>query len=261
MLQCCGEDPTPAARKAVIEGYFRSGEYPAVMFSSSVVPGISGNLSDALINWGKVTITDGDTAVVLTGQVDHTSTPPYVYYTFDMTGIPGKTYTISAEFKELRAFASVRMLQPVKIDSITTTPTVNDTLRSATLHFTSPAECPAFFYLSMKKNERNTRMLPCMMGTIKTDFPGTHYSVPLLRPRIKSDSSEYVSQLIVGEEWVISLNQVERQVYDFWKAYDEMVMFSNSPFISTSASLPSNINGGYGIWSVEGSYQMRLSVK
>lgn len=261
MLQCCGEEPTPAARKAVIEGYFRSGEYPAVMFSSSVVPGIRGNITDALINWGKVTITDGDTAVVLTGQVDHTYTPPYVYYTFDMTGIPGRTYTISAEFKDLKAFASVRMLQPVKIDSITTTPTVNDTLRSATLHFTSPVEGPAFFYLSMKKNERNTRMLPCMMGTIKTDFPGTHYSIPLLRPRIKSDPREYVSQLIVGEEWVISLNRVERPVYDFWKAYDEMVMFSTSPFISTSASLPSNINGGYGIWSVEGSYQMRLSVK
>ena len=103
MLQCCGEEPIHGVRKAVIEGYFRSGEYPAVMFSSSVVPGISGNLTDALINWGKVTISDGDTAVVLTGRVDDSYAPPYIYYTFGMIGIPGRTYTISAESKELKA--------------------------------------------------------------------------------------------------------------------------------------------------------------
>lgn len=261
IMQCCAEDPKPSSRKAVLEGYIRSGENPTVIFSSSIVPGISGNVSDMLVNWGKVTISDGDNTVVLTGRADASYTPPFIYYTFDMAGIPGKTYTVTADFKDLKARASARMPLEVGIDSITLSKTENDTLRAATVHFTSPDETPSYFYLSMKKNERGARMLPCMMGTIKTDRTETHYSIPLLRPRIKTDSTQYISQLIVGEEWIVSLNRIEKPAYDFWKAYDDMVMFANSPFISTSESLPTNISGGYGIWSVEASTQMPLTVR
>lgn len=262
MIQGCEEDTAVNSRKAVIEGYIRNVEHPCVIFSSSVVPNISGNVADAVVNWGKVTISDGDTTIILTGRVDDTYTPPYIYYTFDMTGTPGKIYSISAEFKDLQAQSTMRMPYPVNIDSITLTPIDNiDTLRSATLHFTSPEETPSYFYISMKKTGRGNRMLPCMMGTIKTDLSGAHYSIPVLHPRIKTDSTKYISQLIVGEEWTVSLNRIESPVYDFWKAYDDMVMFSTSPFISTTESLPTNINGGFGIWSVEGSSQKTLSVK
>lgn len=261
MIQGCEEDTPVNSRKAVIEGYICNGENPCVIFSSSIVPGISGNVADAVVNWGKVTVSDGDTTIVLTGRVDDSYVPNYVYYNFDIAGIPGKTYSISAEFKDLKAHASARMPYPVEIDSITLTPTTVDSLRAATLHFTSPTETPSYFYISMKKNQKEERMLPCMMGTVKTDLPGAHYSIPVLHPRVKTDSAKYVSQLIVGEEWTVSLNRVESIVYDFWKAYDDMVMFSTSPFISSTESLPSNIIGGFGIWSVEGSYQRVISVK
>ena len=225
------------------------------------MPSISGNVADAVINWGKVTISDEDTIMVLTGRVDDSYIPPYVYYSFDMVGIPGKTYSVSAEFKDLKAHASMKMPYPVAIDSITLSTTDIDTLRAATLHFTSPEETPSYFYISMKKNDNGQRMLPCMMGTIKTDLPGAHYSIPVLHPRVKTDSTQYISQLIVGEEWTVSLNRIESPVYNFWKSYDDMVMFSTSPFISTTESLPTNIIGGFGIWSVEGSFQTKLKVE
>lgn len=261
LLQCCGDTPQPNAGKAVIEGYLRSDDTPLVLFSSSVVPGTSGNIADAVVNWGKVTVSDGDTTVVLTGRVDDSYMPPYVYYTFDMKGTPGKTYSVTAEFKDLKARSSMTMPMPVEIDSITMVRSDNDTLRSATLHFTSPGQTPAYFYLSMKRNARGERMMPCMMGTIKTDRPHTHYSIPILKPRVRIDSVKYMPQLVVGEEWIVSLNRTEGPAYDFWKAYDDMVMFSTSPFISTSESLPTNVSGGFGVWSVEGSSQMAITVQ
>ncbi|MDE6697755.1 MAG: DUF4249 domain-containing protein [Muribaculaceae bacterium] len=260
-IQGCDDYTIDSPRKAVIEGYFCSGDHPYVIFSSSVVPSISGNVADAVINWGKVTISDEDTTIVLTGRVDDSYIPPYVYYSFDMVGIPGKTYSVSAEFKDLKAHASMKMPYPVAIDSITLSTTDIDTLRAATLHLTSPEETPSYFYISMKKNDNGQRMLPCMMGTIKTDLPGAHYSIPVLHPRVKMDSTQYISQLIVGEEWTVSLNRIESPVYNFWKSYDDMVMFSTSPFISTTESLPTNIIGGFGIWSVEGSFQTKLKVE
>lgn len=261
LFQCCDDTPEPYSRKAVIEGYLRSGEYPSVIFSSSIVPSISGNLADAVVNWGKVTVSDGDTTVILTGKVDDSIVPPFIYYSSDMEGIPGKTYTITAEFKDLHAYSEMTLPEPIGIDSITISPYGPDSLRSATVHFTSPRDTPAFFYLSMCKDERNARMYPCMMGSMKTDLPATHYSIPLLRPKIKIDSTKYISQLLVGEEWIVSLNRIERPIFDFWKAYDDMLMFSQSPFITTSESLPTNIKGGFGVWSVEGSSKMKLKVK
>lgn len=257
----CNEMPEQEPQKAVIEGIFCSGGYPSVYFTSSVSPGIDGKLSDAVINWGKVTISDGEREVVLSGRVDNTGLPPFRYYTFDMVGEPGKTYKITADFKNLHAVSQVRMPCPTPIDSITIKKTDNDSTRAATLHFTSPADTPAYYYLSMRLQERNSRSAPCMLGSICTDVPNNHYSIPVLKPIVKIDGEKYEAQLEIGEEWEVSLNRVEKEVYEFWKAYDNMVLFSNSPFISSNESLPTNISGGFGVWSPQGTSTMQIKVE
>ncbi len=252
MYTACDDTDAPQTRKAVIEGVINSGDYPSVLFSASVAPGIDGSLKETVINWGKVTISDGEREVVLTGKVDNAYMPPYRYYTTEMIGEPGKTYTITADFADLHAAASMRMPYPTAIDSITLSQTT-DSLFAATLHFTSPDDTPAYYYLTMAEDRKGSVHRLCMMGTIRADVPGKHYSVPVLRPKVKIDSVKYIAQLKLGEEWNIRLNRVEKEVYDFWTAYDNMILFSASPFISTDESLPTNINGGYGIWSPQGS--------
>ncbi|MDE6716740.1 MAG: DUF4249 domain-containing protein [Muribaculaceae bacterium] len=257
----CGSDQPGAPRTAVIEGFFNSDGYPTVLFSSSISPSEEGSLRDALINWGRVTISDGRREVVLTGMADTRYLPPFRYTTTEMRGEPGKTYTVKADFRELSATASCRMPFPTPIDSLTFEAADADTLRATTLHFTSPADTPAFYYLSMRPQNTNTRESICMMGTIKAERPGEHYSIAVLRPRVKIDSVTYLSQLIVGEKWTVSLNRVEKEVYEFWKSYDNMVLFSSSPFLNSSESLPSNIRGGYGIWSPQGTSSLDFSVE
>ncbi len=269
-LLSCEEIVSPSEKKAVIEGTFNSGGYPTILFSSSVVPGIDGLLSEAVINWGRVTISDGEKEVVLTGYVDHNYLPPFRYTTIDMQGEPGKKYKITADFLDLHAESTVEMPYPVGIDSVSFALTEVDTLRATTLHFTSPSDTPAFFYLTLQQNVRGAHPNPCLMGTIRTDIPNYPYSIAVLKPKFKIDiaennmqsqiKKEYVPQLTIGEEWTVRLNRVEEKVYDFWKAYDNMILFSTSPFISTSESLPSNIEGGYGIWSPQGSALLSFKV-
>lgn len=252
-LAACGEAPPAAEPKAVIEGVISSGDYPVVLFSSSVVPGEAGSLKDAVVNWGKVTISDGEREVVMTGAPDSRYIPPFRYTTLEMRGEPGKTYTVTATFRNLKARAVGRIPFPTAIDSVTVAPTDVDSLKAATLYFTSPEDVPAYYYLTLRRPGGDSRPSPGMMGTIKVDLPGKSYSLPVLRPRVRLDSVKYQSQLIVGEEWIVSLNRVDRPVYEFWKAYDNMILFSSSPFLSSSESLPSNIEGGYGVWSPQGS--------
>lgn len=261
IIAACDETPSPADRQAVIEGYISNDGYPTVYFTSSVTPDDGGSISDAVINWGKVTIDDGEREVVLTGRVDDTGLPPYRYYTLNMVGESGRTYRIKADFKDLHAVSEVRMPFPTPIDGLTFEETSVDTLRAVTLHFTSPEDTPAYYYISMRKQEKESRFSPCVMGSICADIPGAHYSIPVLKPRIKIDGEKYVSSVAVGEKWEVSLNRVEKEVYEFWKAYDNMILFSNSPFISSSQSLPTNIVGGLGIWSPQGVSTLRFEVE
>ena len=256
----CSYMDEPEPRVAVIEGTFNSGGYPSVLFSASVSPGIKGSLNESVINWGKVVISDGEREIVLTGRVDKAYMPPFRYYTTEMVGEAGKTYTITADFKDLHAKASVRMPYPTPIDSLSLTQ-ISDSLFATTLHFTSPEDTPAYYYLSMVEKNAGSSHKPCMMGTIRADIAGKHYSIPVLRPKVKIDNGKYVAQLKLGETWNIRLNRVEKEVYDFWTAYDNMLLFSTSPFISTDESLPTNVIGGLGVWSPQGSSSINITIE
>ncbi|MDE6812094.1 MAG: DUF4249 domain-containing protein, partial [Muribaculaceae bacterium] len=153
-------------KMAVIEGTFSSEGYPVVLFSSSVVPAEEGNISDALINWGKVTISDGEREVILSGRKDNSFLPRFYYYSQAITGEPGKTYTVRARFKDLYAESTVRMPFPTAIDSITFSSTDVDTLRATTVHFTSPSDVPAYYYITLHNPVRGSHPMPCLMGTI-----------------------------------------------------------------------------------------------
>lgn len=249
---CENDEPSTPEVLPVIEGSFDSDGYPIVKFTKSISPEIEGSIKDNVINWGKITIFDGEKNVILTGRVDKKYTPSYIYYTRDMQGVPGKSYHLTAEFDRLYAEAESMMPSPTDIDHIELKPTENDSLKSATLYFVSPEDTPAYYYLTMSNISENGVAYPCLMGTLQADKPGTEYAIPIMCPKIKIDNAKYVPHLKAGVEYKIFLNRVTKEVYDFWKAYDNMVMFSSSPFISSNQSLPGNVVGGYGVWSPQG---------
>lgn len=258
LLTGCENEPPLQEPQAVIEGTFSSGGYPTILFSSSVIPGIDGTLQDAMINWGKVTLSDGEREVVLSGRVDNSYLPPFRYYTLDMKGEPGKTYTVTADFKDLHAESTMRMPYPTEIDSLVFSATDDPGLLALSLHFTSPADTPAYYYITIQGTEKESHPSPCMMGTLAAIEPGQAYSMPVMKPKVKIDTLTYIPHFSIGEECIVHLNRVEKPVYDFWKAYDNMILFSTSPFISANESLPTNVEGGFGVWSPQGTASRRF---
>ena len=258
---CKEEYVSVEPQRGVLEGRFNSGGYPEVIFSKTIVPEQGGLLSDILINWGKVTVNDGDREVVMTGRIDDTRLPPFRYYTYDMIGEPGKTYTVTADYGDISVSAVARMPYPTEIDSLRIVPSDVDSLRRLIVHFTSPPDVPACYYLSVKIYDSGEAEAPCMLGCYKTDRPGENVTLPVFRPRKRISGEEYVSDFRMGEIVTVSLNRVEKEVYDFWSAYDNMTVFSASPFIATDESLPCNIRGGYGIWSPQGTTSRTIVVR
>lgn len=260
----CSESEPESPVRPVIEGWIDSDGYPIVQFTASFVPGHDEqSLADKVLQFGKVTISDGDTCVTLVGGPLSSYFPPYRYYTYAMTGQPGKTYEIVAEYDGLRARAVCTMPEPTPIDKILFEPIEgSDSLRAASLVFTAPDQCPAYYGVTIRKAERGQRPYPAMMGTVVATRPGERMEVPVFNPKnmLLESGTDFVPQLKIGQEIVVSLCRFTPEVYDFWKGFDEITMFGGSQFVSTS-SLTGNIEGGYGIWSAQGTSSHYVVVK
>lgn len=259
----CSSDTPSMPVSPVIEGWFDSDGHPVVMFTTTVSPdNKSGTFDDKMIQWGRVAISDGTVETVLTGGVSDDFFPPHRYYTTEIKGTPGKTYTLTADYRDMHVTSTATMPFPTSIDSITIAPIEsNDTLRAVTLHLTAPTDVPAYYYLTVSRYGDNTRALPSMLGNAVATIAGEHIEIPVMLPKNRLDINQYIAQPAVGDRLIINLNRVEEPIYDFWRDFDNMIMFGNSQFVSNDNSLRSNIVGGFGVWSPQGTSTARVEIK
>ena len=80
------------------------------------------SLSQYLIRWAKVSVSDGERTVVLTGKFDSRYFPPYVYTTGNMRGEAGKTYTLDVEHRDFHATATTTIPETHRIENLTIKP-------------------------------------------------------------------------------------------------------------------------------------------
>lgn len=225
-------------------------------------------ITDSFIRWGKVTVSDGDTAIILTGAPDYDVFPPFVYRTYEMTGCPGKRYTITAEYRNMSVESTATMLSPTPIDSIEFAPIIHsDSLCATFLHFTTAADVPAYYVIQSRSVTRGTAFRPSMLGTFVAESPRTHFRMQVYRAesdidQLYSGVSENLSlNFIEGEQIAVKLCRVSKEIYDFWAAFDNNAIFGENRFVSGYAQLPSNVAGGYGVWSVQASSTIAVTVE
>lgn len=250
---CDRTEPSAPLDLPVIEGWIDSEGYPVVLFSKTLMPTGSGNLADNIIKWGKVTISDGENTVVLTGGPSDDYFPPYRYYTQAMQGEAGKTYTITAEYKGYRASASSTLLPATPIEDISVNTVEGiDTVRALSLSFTSPEDCPAYYYVTIRDRSRHGRAYPASLGAIEAREPHVRINLPLLMPKVGIDTLTYRPNFPIGRRYMVELCRIGRAEYDFWHTYEDLTMFGNTSLINSSVELTGNIIGGFGIWCARG---------
>lgn len=256
LLGGCDEGERAAApQRLVVEGWFNSGSYPEVLLNLSMVPtDEEGSAAESIVRWGVVSISDGEREVILTGGPSDRYFPPYHYYTFGMEGVPGRTYTLKATYRGITVTSTVEMPCPTPIGTLSSTPVEgNDTLRHLTLTFTAPEDTPAYYHLSARAHSRDGREYPCMIGAHEVLRPGAEVSLPVYRGNRSTRPGEnFDADFPEGETVTVTLARVSREVFLFWRAFDNASLVNGSVFVGAPGSLPSNITGGYGVWSPQG---------
>ena len=262
-LACTRPDDEPM-RSLVIEAWIDSDDFPVAILTEAFNPETSSNVSDLMVRWGRVVISDGEDSVVLTGSVSKEFFPPFRYFNYRMEGKPGRTYTVTADYQGMHLEATSTMLRPTPIDSVIIKPIEGeDSIRNATLYFTAPSDCPAYYYLKVKRNIDHVVTQPGlgMFSTTEVLEPGKKVSIPVFNPKNSVDSIVYISNLIVGENIEVSLCRVEKDVYEFWRDYDNYTMFGVSQFVSGQGSVKGNVSGGFGIFSVQAVSRVNIDVE
>lgn len=260
----CSDTLEVEPQTLVIDGQISSNGYPEVYLSMTVNPTQKkGNLSEVVVRWGVITISDGETEAVLTGRVHSSTFPQFVYYTYDLKGTPGRTYTIRAEYAGKTATATAKMLTPTPITAVNVTKVgTTESLRNITLHFTAPTDnLPAYYHASCRVYDIDGRFYPSMLSTIEVTTPGADVEMPVYRGHSIANDEDYESSFNVGQVVGIRLERITKEVFDFWRAYDNAGFVNSSAFLGNNISLPSNIVNGHGVWSAQAVADTIITIK
>lgn len=251
LMSSCESAYEPPKPQLCIEGYITQDDYPVICLTRTISPELPGvDVSDFIVKWGKVTLSDGDTTVILTGGPDKSFFPPYTYTTYEMKGRTGVKYTLTAEYEDDMVTAVTMIPEPAKIDSLKCL-SVGSGKYDLNLYLTSSYKKEYFTIRTHIKGGRGA--LPSFMGTYETEGKGEEIVCAVKRPNVDTDTCKYQSTFDKGEELMVTLCNIDHDAFIFWREYDNAVAFGGSQFLSPSRQLQGNVKGGLGYFLGYGS--------
>lgn len=235
----------------VVEGWIENEGFPVVMLSQTVSINRENlsvdSLSDYLIRWATVTVSDGQKTVYLTGKYDDSYFPPYIYTTGQMRGETGKNYTLKVDYKEFHAEAVTTILQPTDFDVSVKRCNGSDTLYQVTIGFMNKYEENNYYKIFTRVGTQKKQYLSAYLGTIETTIAKDSVSVPAYRGH-SFEPSLYNPYFSVKDTVSVKFAHINETSFHIWDGFDKLLTLSNNMFFPATQNIHSNIRGGLGYW-------------
>ncbi len=245
----------------VVEAWIESGEHPVVILSSTV-PIDDDSYSDSelmnhVINWGKVSVSDGEQTAILAGGIDRHYLPPYIYTTSDIKGEPGKTYTLTVEYSGKVLTASTTIPEVPVIDSVQFESIDGDSLFEMTVSFEDNADTHDYYMFFVRLFNRESRYYPASTSLIDDAQIADAQSLaghkrlierPVWQGYHTLPFQEYSSYYRSGDSIMVKLAAMDNQSFLFWDSYSKTVNLEQVALFTVPEEIHSNIEGGLGYW-------------
>ena len=259
------EQPSPGLPSLVVEGWIEDGGFPVVILTTTLPVSSDytniNNLGDHLLRWAKVTVSDGQDSVVLTGKYDSGYFPPYIYTTGRMRGKAGRCYTLTADYRQWHATATTTIPSPPAVDGYRVERAAgSDTLYRITARLNDNAEEKNYYQIFTKTGSASKQYAASYLGCIDDAVLDGPADIPVYRPHLMT-GGKYTPYFSVNDTVYVKFAQIDRASFRFWNEYIKSQSLANNMFLYTSSNLPSNITGGLGYWcgygSAEGMFIIR----
>lgn len=252
-LFSCEKKEEASETYLVVEGWIESGGAPVVMVSETI--GIN---SGALISpkdmiehvgkWAKVSVSDGEKTVMLTGMADAEYFPPYIFTTNSIRGEVGKTYTLQVEYKDYKATAETTIPRPVPIDTLYIREVAKDSTCILMCGFRDPKQEDNFYRIVAKAQGQDSNYHSCTLTTT-TDVVMEGYSeIPVFNiSRLMGYGSK--PNIKLEEEIWMKLYTMDETSFNYWSGFEIMKDYNMVGLNMNINAIRGNMNGALGYWS------------
>ena len=260
----CTPQAVPNEPEIVLEGWIDEGGHPIVMLHKSInftedFNTMEDLIEEKIIYLGKVTVSDGETSVVLTGRVDTAYLPPYSYSSVRIMGESGRAYRVEAEFEGKKVSAVTTIPPKAIFDSISveSMPDKPGFFR-LTGYLTDMKEQSDYFVVFYRyKGEKQYRNgLHGVASDLAADTSGV-LRIPIYKNMAGTslvDKDSLSTRFFrLGDTLEIKLAAIDGVSYRFWESFASLTITSTIPFLPVSENIYTNVSGGRGYWCGYGS--------
>lgn len=260
----CTPQAVPNEPEIVLEGWIDEGGHPIVMLHKSInftedFNTMEDLIEEKIIYLGKVTVSDGETSVVLTGRVDTAYLPPYSYSSVRIMGESGRTYRVEAEFEGKKVSAVTTIPPKALFDSISveSMPDKPGFFR-LTGYLTDMKEQSDYFVVFYRyKGEKQYRNgLHGVASDLAADTSGV-LRIPIYKNMAGTslvDKDSLSTRFFrLGDTLEIKLAAIDGVSYRFWESFASLTITSTIPFLPVNENIYTNVSGGRGYWCGYGS--------
>lgn len=260
LLSCEGDDTIQVQPQLVVEGWIDSDGFPVVILTTTVPIGEEkqsvSSLEDYVVKWAKVTVSDGEQDVILTGKVDKDYFPSYIYTTGRMRGVAGKTYRLTVEYDGYYAEAEATIPQRAEVDSFKVERLGEDSGYYGLYAYfkDNPAEKNYYKFFVHTSSSPYKSFASARLGLVNDEvIADSVICAPIHRDHNVTEWDDYEQNFAYGETVRVKIAQIDSVGYDFWKSYEEVATLSRNPLFPSTSSLRSNVRGALGYWLGYGS--------
>ena len=249
----CKKAEVPGESRLVVEGWIESGGHPVVMLSESIGITTGQSMSvrdfmDHMTRWAKVTVSDGEESVVLTGMPDAEYFPPFIFTTDRITGEEGKSYSLKVEYKDYVATATTRIPAAVPLDTVYVKDVGTDSTATVMCGFTDPPEPGNYYKVFTRTEDRDRHFHPSAFAFAADDVMDGYTELFLFNTQRLMD---YVilPNIKEGDKLWVKLCTMSEESYNYWNDFEYKTSYSAFNQNPSGTDACSNVDGALGYWA------------
>lgn len=266
LLNCSGFEIPQSDPGIVVEGWIEDGMHPVVIVTTSV-PVTSeyqdrSILYDCIVRWARVTVSDGDERVILTGKFSSDYFPPYIYTTSKIRGQAGKTYTLTVEYEDYVETAVTTIPGRVPLEYIRVEEEEKGAYRILAGLKDNPETKDYYRFFTCTDGVDST-YVPSFLGLVDDAVLNDGVTeMPVNGAYVAKFGTEQRSPMTFLEDDVVKIrfSSMDEVTFAYWSDYDDIITLSANPLFPVSKTIRSNVSSGMGCWAGYGSSYYTVSI-
>ena len=264
---CSGREEVVPEDRLVVEAWICSGEAPIVQLSTSIRPTREEQGSEALeehiIRHARVTVSDGEREVSLTGMYKKGWLPPYIYTTGQLLGEAGKTYTLTVDTPSHHARAVTHIPEPVPLTGLEPERYGDtDTTWLLRARFRDrPGEHNCYKFFSKIRGVDST-YIPTRVSFVNDEILEQDAEAEVLvMPGTGLFHSMDTRPCYYGGERVsVRFCTMDPEASQLWEAFDSQVVTFLLPILTATTNMTGNVDGALGFFAGYGCAQYTVTL-